>query len=212
MDFVNERGISDELRSLAQGPNFIGKRYKGFIINGFRFHVKEIEQRRKTQNSGVVVIAKTTSYSSANDRNPVIGDVTYYGVLKEIVELEYFLSRKVVLFKCDWVGQGRMQRQDENGFTLVNLSRPMNTGEPFILASQAQQVFYAEDPIDKGWHVVIKTTPRDCFDMDRREEIDVEDYLRSETCIGDISDDNEEIRWVREGVEGTATTNNMIIY
>ena len=100
MDFVNERGISNELRSLAQGPNFIG--------NGFRFHVKEIEERRKTQNSGVVVIAKTTSYSSANDRNPVIGDVTYYGVLKEIVELEYFLSRKVVLFKCDWVGQGRM--------------------------------------------------------------------------------------------------------
>ena len=211
MDFVNERGISDELRSLAQGPNFIGKLYKGFIINGFRFHVKEIEQRRKTQNSGVV-IAKTTSYSSANDRNPVIGDVTYYGVLKEIVELEYFLSRKVVLFKCDWVGQGRMRRQDENGFTLVNLSRPMNTGEPFILASQAQQVFYAEDPIDKGWHVVIKTTLRDCFDMDRREEIDVEDYLLSETCTGDISDDNEEIRWVREGVGGVATTNNMIIY
>ena len=99
---------------------------------------------------GVVVIAKTTSYSSANDRNPVIGDVTYYGVLKEIVELEYFLSRKVVIFKCYWVGQGRMQRQDENGFTLVNLRRPMNTGEPFILASQAQQVFYSEDPIDKG--------------------------------------------------------------
>ena len=43
-----------------------------------------------------------------------------------------------------------MQRQDENGFTLVNLSRPMNIGEPFILASQAQLVFYAEDPIDKG--------------------------------------------------------------
>ena len=62
MDFVNERGISHELRSLAQGPNFIGKRYKCFIINGIRFHVKEIEQRRKTQNSGVVVIAKTTSY------------------------------------------------------------------------------------------------------------------------------------------------------
>ena len=58
---------------------------------------------------------------------------------------------------------------------------------------------------------MIKTTPRDCFDMDRREEIDVEDYLLSETCTGDISDDNEEIRWVREGVGGTATTNNMII-
>ena len=88
----------------------------------------------------------------------------------------------------------------------------MNTGEPFILASQAQQVFYAENPIDKGWHVVIKTTPMDCFDMDKREEIDVEDYLLRDTCTCDVSDDNEEIRWVREGVGGTVTTNNMIIY
>ena len=42
-----------------------------------------------------------------------------------------------------------MQRQDENGFTLVNLSRPINTSKPFILASQAQQVFMQKIPLIK---------------------------------------------------------------
>ena len=37
--------------------------------------------------------------------------------------------------------------------------------EPFILASQAEQVCYAQDHIDPNWHVVLKMTVRDFFDM-----------------------------------------------
>ena len=37
--------------------------------------------------------------------------------------------------------------------------------EPFILASQAEQVCYAQDHIDPNWHVVLKMTVRDFFNM-----------------------------------------------
>lgn len=193
--------ISKEFRALSRGPNPVGKRYRGFIINGFRFHVKSIENRRKTQNSGVVVTAQTSSYASRSDNNPIIGDVTYYGVLKDIIELDYLEDKKVVLFNCDWVSTGRAVKQDENGFTLVNFSRAQQHSEPFILASQAQQVFYIEDPIEKGWRVVVKTKTRDSFDMDPILSLDVDSIHASSLNDTHQSDENEHI-WIREDVEG----------
>ena len=54
----------------------------------------------------------------------------------------------VVLFKCEWFDytSGRGIRKDELGSTLVNTSRLMHTREsiehePYIFASQAEQVF-----------------------------------------------------------------------
>ncbi|KAK2996440.1 hypothetical protein RJ639_026522 [Escallonia herrerae] len=176
---AGDERISEELRILARGPNEVVTRYKGFIINGFRFHIKELEQNRKTQNSGLVVNAMTPSFSSARDDNPILGDLTYYGVLEEIIELQYSGSKRVVLFRSNWVSKGSRKKEDENGFTLLNFKRLTRHKEPFVLASQVQQVFYTEDV--GGWHVVIKTTARDAFDMNAvASEDDVETYLQSE--------------------------------
>ncbi|KAK1415823.1 hypothetical protein QVD17_31611 [Tagetes erecta] len=112
--------ITEDLRNLASGPAEFVKKYKGFIINGFRFHTKSLEENRKTQNSGVMLDAMTNSFSSARDNNPIVGDVTYFGVLNDIIELEYAVDRKVVLFHCDWISNGSRKKQDENGFTLLN--------------------------------------------------------------------------------------------
>ncbi|KAH7843690.1 hypothetical protein Vadar_019636 [Vaccinium darrowii] len=80
----------------------------------------------------------------------------YYGVLQDIVELNYFDKMRYVLFKCDWadVNTNKGHQIDEYGFVLVNFSRLIHMGErlndePFILASQAQQVYYVKDPRDK---------------------------------------------------------------
>ncbi|KAK9071785.1 hypothetical protein SSX86_008214 [Deinandra increscens subsp. villosa] len=205
--------ITEDLRILASGPAEFVTRYKGFIINGFRFHTKDLEKNRKTQNSGVMLEAMTNSFSSARDNNPIVGDVTYYGILNEIIELEYDADKKVVLFHCDWISNGSRKKEDDNGFTLLNFEGLKSHNEPFILASQAQQVFYVADLVDKGWKVVIKTTPRDSYDM--KEQIcldDVETHLQSDTSMGPQLDENMNIELVRQGLNGTLVDNNSLVF
>ncbi|CAN1241597.1 hypothetical protein LINPERPRIM_LOCUS5040, partial [Linum perenne] len=196
----------EELRDLARSPNNVVRKFNGFIINGYRFHIKELEKRRKTQNSGVMLTASTQSFASTRDRNPICSDIIYYGVIHEVIELDYWLNRKIVLFKCDWVSTGRGVKQDDLGFTLVNFSRRIGDNEPFILASQAQQVFYVADPIDNDWEVVIKTLPRSLCDLSHQEEVvDVDTYLQSETSNVAFSEDaphEDDVNWTREGMHG----------
>ena len=98
----DEGRISEHLLALSRGLNAFVTCFKGYIINGFRFHTKEHNNKRKTQNSRAVVIAETSSFVSAQDMNPITGDVPYYGILIEIVELHYLGGNRVVLFQCDW--------------------------------------------------------------------------------------------------------------
>lgn len=44
-------------------------------------------------------------------------------------------------------------KTDEYGFPLVDLDQCVND-DPFVLASQVEQVFYVLDPIDRGWYAV----------------------------------------------------------
>jgi hypothetical protein len=144
-------GITERVGALAKKPSKCGVRYSGYIINGFRFHTMSREVACLMQNSGVVNIADD--------------GVNYYGRLSDIIELPY-KDFKVVLFKCDWydVHHRAGLRKDEFGFTLVNFSRRIHTGEklehePFVFSSQVQQVFYVQDPKAKEWNVVVSVTP-----------------------------------------------------
>ena len=159
--------------------------------------------------------ATTESYASARDINPVSREVNFYGVLMDIIELHYSKDNKFVLFKCDWVDNSRgLIEQDDFGFTLVNFNhllypRHQKTDEPFILASQAKQVFFVQDLLDKDWHIVIKTKPRDFFDV-FGQQLTSESTMNDETeawtdqCLDDATlTTGDDVSWVRQGVIGS---------
>lgn len=197
--------ISEQLDILSLGPSRYCFSYKGYIVNGFRFHTKDHEIRRKTQNSGVFVSAETTSFSSARDVNPVTGVVGYYGVLEDIVELVYSNENRIILFKCGWwdVMSRLGMKKDEYGFTTVNFTRTLAANEPFILASQAQQIFYLQDNMDENWRVVLKTQPRDLYDMGSEFEPIQDNRSCTHLDVSNIPDDAEAINsWTRDEIRG----------
>ena len=75
------------------------------------------------------------------------------------------------MFKCDWVHQGSVTH-DDLGFILVNLSRIGHKDEPFILASQANPVFYVDDPINKQLSVVLSSDPRGLHTNEENKEVE----------------------------------------
>lgn len=150
--------VSQEVKWLSRGPNTAARRFSAYVINGYKFVIEGCE--RKTQNSGVMVTSSTVKFRSEKDENPEVENVTFYGALKDILELDYYGHSKYVLFKCDWF----QSKQDNFGLILINFGKLIYENDPFVFASQVKQVYYTEDPSD-NWHVVTNTTPRDLFDI-----------------------------------------------
>lgn len=126
----------------------------------------------KLQNSGVSLTAMTSSFASSRDRNPVEGDVTYYGVIEEIIKLDFWSKFSVVLFKCDWF----LADIDKCGMTFVNFKKKCSVNDPFVLASQVHQVFFTQDPVEHEIHYVHKRIPREFFHFE--DELDEETYWK----------------------------------
>lgn len=71
--------------------------------------------------------------------------LSYYGILKEILELEYNVpgNNKVVLFSCDWYDpNGRVIVDARHEIVDVMPGKYIRRFEPFVLASQVDQVCY----------------------------------------------------------------------
>ena len=158
MDAFEKKKLSNKVIWLARYPDNEAKQFKRYVINGVKFRTKNSKATRKTQNSGVCVVTE--------------GGATYYGVLIDIIKLNYSNKYRYVLFKSQWVNaiSGRRCKKDEFGFPFVNFSRLIHTGDqlidkPYVLAFQVSQVFYVGDVRHKDWAVVVKTKPREVFDV-----------------------------------------------
>ena len=108
--------------------------------------------------------------------------------------LEYLGGNRVVLFRCNWwdvhdVGRG--VKVDKFGFVSLNSQRLLKTNDPFVLASQASQVFYCNDVANKGWLVALKVQPRDVYDisMPIGDEFQVENDNDEITSSANLFDD-----------------------
>ena len=83
----------------------------------------------------------------AHDENDNV-QATYYGFIEEIWELAYD-PLKIALFRCQWVWLEEINTGSE-GFTTVDLIKTAYRDDPFILARDVMQVFYARDNKTKG--------------------------------------------------------------
>ncbi|XP_050160368.1 uncharacterized protein LOC126633878 [Malus sylvestris] len=151
---VPNNHISETLRWIAHGPRDEVTKYSGYSVNGCNFHTKSRDDSQVTQNSGVSLVANTMQISSAKDKNPIIVDMTFYGVIQEIWELNYNAFTRVV-FKCDWVENKSGIRLEEFGIKLIDLNKIGHKSDSFVLATQVKQIFYIADPEDSRWSVVL---------------------------------------------------------
>ena len=85
---VNESSeATKQLWSLANSPKSHVKEYTVYMVNGVKFHTRDLDNRRVTQNNGVC---------TERDHEREMHD--FYGHLCKIWELEYMFRHKVVLF------------------------------------------------------------------------------------------------------------------
>nr|GMC96209.1 hypothetical protein CCACVL1_09462 [Ipomoea batatas] len=140
----------------AYGPDRRIYRYKSILINGWRFNTKDRDLQLKSQNSGILVKGDADT---------------------DIIQLNYQGGNNVILFKADWwdVYHKTGFKVDNFGFSMVNITRKLQTDEPYVLASQAEQVYYVSDIKEPNWHVVVKTKPRDFYDLP-------DDVVEDEPC------------------------------
>ncbi|XP_026435509.1 uncharacterized protein LOC113333211 [Papaver somniferum] len=162
----DRESISENLRWISHGPHYEVTKYTVYRINGYLFRTRSRDGRIH-QNSGVSVAANDMHIS--RDDDVTYGKASYYGVLQEIWELDY-CERKVHLFKCNWVDNKRGVKRDALGYKIVDLTMLGYKNDPFILASQAKQVFYVKDQLDKKKSIVFVTPPKNYRDDDGNDE------------------------------------------
>ncbi|CAL9024503.1 unnamed protein product [Prunus brigantina] len=159
----DNHGVSENLRWLAAGPNIAVPLYRSYLIKGIKFNIKAQDDVRTTQNSGVYLLAHTMQVASAKDKNPILSNMGFYGVIQEIWDLDY-QKFTIPVFRCDWIDSASGLVVDELGFTLVDLSKIGHRNDQFVLASQVKQVFFVDDPMHRGWSVVLSMPNREYND------------------------------------------------
>lgn len=122
----------------------------------------------------------TRQRAKSTDTNYKESEITYYGVIKEIINLNY-LDFEETIFYSDWV---RVEEKT-NGFQVdatssvikINLSKMKSINrvvdEPFILASEVSQVFYSTDLSPEGWSVEFHSSQKLTYAVDKTEYLTV---------------------------------------
>ncbi|XP_071739517.1 uncharacterized protein [Rutidosis leptorrhynchoides] len=188
---------SNELLSLAEGPVGSANYYTACNVNGVRFVVRDRDERRTTQSSGIAT--------------PGVDGSRYYGRLEDILELHYGGLFSIVLFRCRWFKTANTPRikrlHTRNNITSVDTKEEWYKEDQHILATQAQQIFYTDDPSKpSSWKVVHEVNHRKLWDRDIVEETerDVVYNANSSDLILDADLDN--MTYTSMSVPGESST------
>ncbi|VVA36117.1 PREDICTED: transposon, partial [Prunus dulcis] len=157
-------GVLEILRWLVVGPSTAVPSYRSYLINGVKFKTKAQDDVRTVQNSGVYLLAHTMQVATAKDKNLIVSNMCFYGVIQEIWDLDYQKFRILVL-RCDWIDNTWGLVVDELGFTLVDLSKIGHRNDQCVMTSQVKQVFFVDNPMHRGWSVVLSMSNREYNDV-----------------------------------------------
>ena len=91
LNAVNDPCCTLEIDMLSRPPSRFAYSHPGYIVNGFRFRTKEVDDTKVTQLSEVII--KTDLISEIDG---------YYGRMIDIVELLFDHQNCIILFQCDW--------------------------------------------------------------------------------------------------------------
>ncbi|KAI9195446.1 hypothetical protein LWI28_014929 [Acer negundo] len=202
---------TDELYLLSCDPDLRVNSYNSCIVNGVRCHTKARDERHTTQNSGVVVPGEHADNA-----------IDFYGVVIAVLQLNYILGYKVLLFKCQWFDTDVKKRRIHKDYylTSINVSREWYNSDPFVLAVQAQRVLYVDDyKFGTNWKVVQYIQHRHLWDIlemnDTKNSQDTDDFYQ-ENESSDIQlmvqeDDLEIGQFHRVDVSAEEVSTNVIL-
>ena len=120
------------------------------------------EAQRKTQNCTIKTLGEHN------------GDtIDFYGTVTEIIELNYIANRRgprsIILLRCEWYNlEGRTyQMKDDGYFKSINIEGRWYKNDPFLLATDASQIFFLEDTkFGDAWQVVQDFGHRHIYDVE----------------------------------------------
>ncbi|KAM0033948.1 hypothetical protein Hdeb2414_s0016g00491721 [Helianthus debilis subsp. tardiflorus] len=154
-------GSTQHLKILARKPSQYAQSHNGYFVNGYKFHTQEHGKGRATNNYGVCM--RGEAYNNE--------ETDYYGLLDEILKLEYNGNGPStnVLFNCTWFNIYRGVIVNKNKLVDVKHKSRLPGDDKFILASQAEQVFYTPYPTERSdtkdlW-AIVKTKARHIYDI-----------------------------------------------
>ena len=184
--------VSAEVRTLSFGPSNVAWNCKSLVVNGFKFIISDRSRNMTTQHDGVTINATTTCFASSSDKRPRSEDISYFGVVEKIVILDYYGKGRVALFKCKWFDSltRHGMHVDNCGFRVIHMGRELRTDEPYILASQAKQVYYVTDHVRPEFGVIVDVTPRHIFEEGIDETLILEETGSQSNVTFDEADES----------------------
>ncbi|KAK1551176.1 hypothetical protein Q3G72_031504 [Acer saccharum] len=194
---------TNDLYALACGPDNRVESYPSCIVNGVRYNIEERDKRHITQNCGLVV-----------DGEHENATVDFYGILKDVIQLNYMFNYRAVLFKCDWFDTNVKKKriQKDYNYTCIDVSHKWYESDPYILAIQAHQVFYVNDhKFGSSWKVVQKIQHRHIWDVpEREEEVEEQEEVVETTILEVEEEDLDDHQFHREDVEAQTLDPNVV--
>ncbi|PHT30379.1 hypothetical protein CQW23_30043 [Capsicum baccatum] len=177
------------------------------------YHIQQRDELRKSQNCGITV-------RGFHEK----AEIDFYGIITDILKLEYVEKNRVFLFKCKWFNlHKKIGMQEDKNFTSICVKRFWYEHDSFVLATQAKQVFYIDDPkLGEDWRIVLKFQARHIYDVPEKENSEVENdellvtnaevyqdtSLESKSIVNDIVDMLSQL--YRDDVESITTGANVI--